>query len=226
MRMATTQEDPVLTAYVRHVIIGLKNTEPTKLARELGVSGAFVVNVRDGTRGVGYGSLQKIAKARFNESIDALKKAAHDWAKENPGALTVERTAPAALRLTEGAARYDSRESAVQTHVRYGEYDEATIRAAAAGVATALDAGEDPGERWWYEQIDAELKRRRKPGPRLGEVVITEDDGELVVTDASPADVAEAKRRLPKTIQDRRQHGSASDQPPGPHKKARPAKGA
>lgn len=72
--------------------------------------------------------------------------------------------------------RYDSRERAIQTHMRYREHPEPIIRAAADAVAVALDANEDPGERWWYEQIDAELKRGRRPGPRLGERELTDDN--------------------------------------------------
>lgn len=167
--MPPSQVDPVLTAYVRHVIIGIRNAEPTKLANELGLKPPTIVNIRDGTRGVGYASLQKIAQARFDGSIDRLKAAAREWAEKNPALLQVRQS----LLLPVSAVRYDSREAAILTHVRYAERDETEIRAAADAVAVALHADEDPGERWWYEQIDAELKRKR---PRLGVREITEDD--------------------------------------------------
>jgi hypothetical protein len=41
--------------------------------------------------------------------------------------------------------RYASREQAIQTHIRYADYKEPVIRAAADAVAVALVAGEDPG---------------------------------------------------------------------------------
>lgn len=76
--------------------------------------------------------------------------------------------------MTEG--RYASRDEAIRTHVRYAEHPEDVVRQAADAVATSLDSDEDPGERWWYEQIDAELKRSRKGRPRLGERPATDDD--------------------------------------------------
>lgn len=72
--------------------------------------------------------------------------------------------------------RYEAREAAIGTHIRYREHDEATIRKAADSVGVGLDADEDPGERWWYEQIDAELKRSRKGKRRPGERVLQEDE--------------------------------------------------
>ncbi len=82
--MPLPHRDPAITAYVRHVVIGLDNTEPTKVAARLGVSGAWVVNVRDGHRGVGLDALRKIAAAHFDGSLDRLEHAARDWAAEHP----------------------------------------------------------------------------------------------------------------------------------------------
>lgn len=88
-------------------------------------------------------------------------------------ALVAKHGAKPSARVVVPTARYDSREAAIATHVRYAEHSETAIRTAADAVGVALHAGDDPGERWWYEQIDAELKRKR---PRLGVRVITEDD--------------------------------------------------
>lgn len=85
--MPLPHRDPAITAYVRHVVIGLDNAEPTKVAARLGVSGAWVVNVRDGHRGVGLDALRKIAAAHFDGSLDRLEQAARDWAAEHPEVL-------------------------------------------------------------------------------------------------------------------------------------------
>lgn len=91
--MPLPHRDPAVTAYVRHVVIGLDNSEPTKTAARLGVSGAWVVNVRDGHRGVGLDALRKIAQADFGGSLDRLEAAARAWAAAHPEALEPPRTA-------------------------------------------------------------------------------------------------------------------------------------
>lgn len=85
--MPLPHRDPAITAYVRHVVIGLDNAEPTKVAARLGVSGAWVVNVRDGHRGVGLDALRKIAAADFDGSLDRLERAARDWSTAHPEAV-------------------------------------------------------------------------------------------------------------------------------------------
>lgn len=82
--MPRPHQDPAITGYVRHVIIGLDNAHPELTAREYGLTGAWAVNVRDGHRGVGMEAAKKIAKKDFGGSLERLEAAARAWAAANP----------------------------------------------------------------------------------------------------------------------------------------------
>lgn len=136
--------------------------------------------------GVGYPRLGVLLKS----SGEAVRKAAHgtggpqvlqavlDYRGQTLDQLIDKHGARVSglARGLVGLSRYQAKAEAINTHLRYAEHDEETVRKAADAVAVGLDSEDAPNERWWYEQIDAELKRARKGKPKLGERVLHEDD--------------------------------------------------
>lgn len=81
--------DSRVTAYVRHFLIGTDNKQVKPIADKVGVSKAWVGNVRDGKQNVGGESLGKVAAAYFGGSIDALRKRSAEFAAEHPELVEV-----------------------------------------------------------------------------------------------------------------------------------------
>jgi transcriptional regulator with XRE-family HTH domain len=78
------ESDPVVTAFVRHVLIGVETKSVKPIADKLGLSKAWVTNVREGKQAVGADSQRKIAQAYFGGSIDELTAKARAFAKKHP----------------------------------------------------------------------------------------------------------------------------------------------
>lgn len=76
-------ENPALTAYVRFEIIGDRK-DVTAIAKELDLTKQWVINVREGHRGVGGSSMRKLADKYFGGSLDKLWHRAERYAKEHP----------------------------------------------------------------------------------------------------------------------------------------------
>lgn len=81
-RVAKGVENPVLTAYVRFELIGDRK-DVTAVAVELGQNKQWVINVRDGHRGVGAKAMQDLADRLFSGSLDKLRHAAERHAREH-----------------------------------------------------------------------------------------------------------------------------------------------
>lgn len=75
-------ENPELTAYVRFHLIG-DRTDVTALGKELGQNKQWIINVRQGQRGVGARAMQDIANRHFDGSLDALLHAAKVYASKH-----------------------------------------------------------------------------------------------------------------------------------------------
>jgi transcriptional regulator with XRE-family HTH domain len=156
-----TQVDPKITAYVRHRLIGIDGTEVKALAEKIGVSKAWVTNVRKGKSALGAESLSKVADAYCGGSIDKLRREAERFAREHPelvrgetlaeptDTLSMARAATELLVGRDGVARDSAwlmmRELPLKDATVEGIYEEARRRLVEVVQPGATEAEYDPG---------------------------------------------------------------------------------
>lgn len=89
-----TEQDTAIATYVRHRIIGIDTTEVLPLAKKIGVSKAWVTNIRKGRQPtVGKEAMGKLANVYFGGSIDRLQQTAVKFVADNPHLLVKESAA-------------------------------------------------------------------------------------------------------------------------------------
>ena len=119
--------------------------KPAEIARGLGVTRTQIVNVRDGTRGVGTKLEEGFARERFGGSVDALRRAAMGLAPVGTRTIIVD-------------DRYESRPRAAEAARLLGYEEEAIDRV----LGMRLDADDDPGSEFWLDMIRTEDRRIKK----------------------------------------------------------------
>lgn len=166
-RKATPQE---LARYVRNFVTEEKSSGKTwaAIGKSLGIGHSRVIQIANpkkyGDVRVGHEVLSALADRLHKGSLDKLNDAAVAWAEEHPevGAEASE-------------ARYPARERAIRALIGLGR-DEVAVREAADEVAVALDSDTDLDPEWWLDRIRLQMTARKRPGPRLGQRELTEDD--------------------------------------------------
>ena len=118
--------------------------KPAAMAKRLGVTRTQLVNVRDGTRGVGTKLEEGFARERYGGSVDALRRAAMGLAPVGTQTVIVD-------------DRYESRIRAVRAARLLGYEEDAIDRV----LGMQPVDGDDPGAEFWLDMIRIEARRLR-----------------------------------------------------------------
>lgn len=112
------------------------------LVKRMGISKTQIVDLVNDHPGKGVGPkvVAGAANTWFKGSVDALNKAAGDWARENPAV---------AERVTEYIERYENRAAAIATGGNWLPGAVEQLR------SMQLDADEDPPIAWWLGRLRA-----------------------------------------------------------------------